>query len=91
MNWLLNGHAVTEESIKNDITIYINIESGTLTVNSSFQNSEIEILNIEGQLIKRRTVDQNPTTIDISGFARGMYFVKVKSDRGVVVKKMIKE
>jgi len=30
-------------------------------------------------------------TLDISGFARGMYFIKVKTEKGVAVKKFVKE
>jgi len=31
------------------------------------------------------------TTIDVSGFAKGMYFVKVKNENDIVLKKFIKE
>ncbi len=41
--------------------------------------------------IKSINAEETHTTIDISGFARGMYFVKVKNENGVEVKKFIKE
>ncbi|MFH0865822.1 MAG: glycosyl hydrolase family 8 [Bacteroidota bacterium] len=53
--------------------------------------SEIEILNIEGQIIKSISADESITTIDISELVSGMYFVKVKSEDGIAVKKFVKE
>jgi len=55
------------------------------------QKSAIEVSNNQGQLIKLFETDENKTTIDISGFAPGMYFIKVRTEKGVVVKKIIKE
>jgi hypothetical protein len=62
-----------------EIEIYVN------------QKSQIEILNLEGQLIKCIISEKNLSRIDISDFATGMYFVKVKNEKGVAVKKLIKE
>ena len=53
--------------------------------------SDIEILNMEGQLMNSTTAIDEQTTIDISGFAPGMYFIKVKTEDGIAVKKFIKE
>jgi hypothetical protein len=55
------------------------------------QKSEIEILTIEGQIIKRLNSDENYITIDISDFAKGIYFVKLKTENGIGVNKFIKE
>jgi hypothetical protein len=67
----------------NPTSDFINIETQ--------QKSEIEILNIAGQLIKSITANENTTSMDISDFAKGMYFVKVKTEKGIAVKKFIKE
>lgn len=53
--------------------------------------SEVEILNIEGQIIKTIAADENHFSIDISGLTRGMYFVRVKNVSGIVIEKFIKE
>ncbi|MEI6766366.1 MAG: T9SS type A sorting domain-containing protein [Bacteroidota bacterium] len=55
------------------------------------QKSVIEIINLHGQLLKTINPTENQTTIDISDFARGMYFIKVTKDKGVLTKKFIKE
>jgi len=73
-----------------DISIYPNPATDNLTVGTP-QKSEIVILNIEGQIIKALSTNETHMTIDLSDIARGMYFVKVKTDIGFVIKKFIKE
>jgi hypothetical protein len=53
--------------------------------------SEIEILNIEGQLVKKLNTEKGNTTIDISDLTKGMYILKSKSADGIEIKKFIKE
>lgn len=55
------------------------------------QDSFIEILNMQGQIIKIIRANETHTTIDISGFAKGMYFVEVKNEKGIAVKRFVKE
>lgn len=55
------------------------------------QISIIEILNIQGQLLKTLTSSDNITSIDVSTFKSGVYVVEVKTEKGVVVKKFVKE
>jgi hypothetical protein len=55
------------------------------------QKSEIEIFNIEGQCMMKIISEDNTTTFDISAFAPGMYFAKVKTEAGMAVRKFVKE
>jgi hypothetical protein len=82
--------SINETQNTYSIKIFPNPSSTKFTISVS-QKSEIEILNIEGQIIKSITADENTATIDVSGFAKGMYFVKVKTEKGIAVKKFIKE
>ena len=73
-----------------NISLYPNPAFNKLNIETP-SASEIEILNIQGQLIKRIAANENNTSIDISAFAKGMYFIKVKTEKGLVVKKFVKE
>ncbi|HNW99126.1 MAG TPA: choice-of-anchor L domain-containing protein [Bacteroidales bacterium] len=53
--------------------------------------SEINILNIEGKVLKSITTEENHISVDMSDFARGMYFIKVQNNNGLSTKKFIKE
>jgi len=80
----------TPEKENYEVSFFPNPTSDNLTIEAPLK-SEIEILNIEGQIIKSTSAVENYTTIDISGFARGMYFVRVKTENGVEVKEFVKE
>ena len=53
--------------------------------------SDIDILNIEGQIIKRFKIKDKKTDIDISDFSSGVYIIRAKTDKGIVTKRFLKE
>jgi hypothetical protein len=81
---------VGEHEINNDLVIQPNPATNSLTV-ECLTASEIEILNAEGQVIKILKIKDSHTSIDVSGFSRGIYLIKVITAKGIVVKKFIKE
>ncbi|MGD0711488.1 MAG: T9SS type A sorting domain-containing protein [Bacteroidales bacterium] len=84
---------------ENNISVYPNPATDNLTIESpqeevgsgSRQEVVIEISNIQGQLIKTLTATGNKTNIDVSEWPSGMYIVEVRTEKGVEVKKFIKE
>jgi len=51
------------------------------------QIKNIEITDITGRLLYTTSVK----TIDCSNFARGVYFIRATTEKGIAVKKFIKE
>ena len=72
-----------------NIDIYPNPASDNITIESP-QHAVIEITNIQGQLVKTYTAT-GKTNIDISTFPSGVYVLEIKTEKGVEVKKFIKE
>ena len=72
-----------------NISVFPNPATDNLIIEAP-QNATIELLNIEGQLIKTIAAKENITNIDISGFSKGMYFVKIKDEKWIAVKKFVK-
>jgi YVTN family beta-propeller protein len=72
------------------IFIYPNPATNNITIESP-QLAVIEITNIQGQLIKTLAANSHKTSIDISAYSSGVYFVKVKTEKGIMVKKFVKE
>ncbi|MFA4852421.1 MAG: right-handed parallel beta-helix repeat-containing protein [Bacteroidales bacterium] len=70
--------------------IYPNPANDNLTIKVP-QKSEIEILNIQGQIIKTINNDGTEITIDLQNLSSGVYIIKAKTDKGIAVKKFIKE
>jgi photosystem II stability/assembly factor-like uncharacterized protein len=81
---------INENTSNSIIRVYPNPATSDLNIEAP-QNAIIEILNIEGQRLKTIIANENHTIIDISDFAKGLYFVKVKTAMGFEVKKFIKE
>jgi YVTN family beta-propeller protein len=77
----------TEQSGSN---VYPNPVIKNLTIESP-QNAVIEITNIQGQLIKTIVATSNKTVVDVSPFVNGVYVVEVKTEKGIEVRKFVKE
>ena len=72
------------------ILIYPNPATDNLTIETP-QNAKIEILNTAGQIIKTMYTADKQICIDISNLSSGVYIIKVKTEKGVVVEQFIKE
>jgi len=71
------------------ISVFPNPVTGKFTIECT-SPSEIEILNIEGQTIKSASTNSNITILDLSVLPGGVYIMKVKTDKGTAVRKLIK-
>ena len=78
-----------------EISLYPNPASEEVTVilpaDIAPTNATIEIWNLQVQLIKTIAANSKEVNLSISDFAKGMYFVKVKTPGSITVKKLIKE
>ena len=85
------------EDIKNtnSFTLYPNPANDNIIIeNTTFKINDDEIIsiyNIQGQLLLQQPIKQQKTEINISSFAGGMYYVKVENEKGIAVKKFIKD
>jgi hypothetical protein len=84
------GDDIEEIAKEDGLKIYPNPSTTKLFIETPIV-SYIEVINIEGQIIKSIFATEENTCIDISKFASGIYFVKMKTDNGVVVKKFVKK
>jgi hypothetical protein len=87
---LSSSTGINELTSSLNTTIYPNPAKTKITIETS-QQAVIEILNIQGQIIKTMPTNVNKTIIDVSSFTNGMYFVKVKTENDMTVKKFVKE
>lgn len=77
---------------ENEVSIYPNPTSSMLNVEMpNKNNSSIKIIDVSGRIIYSQIVSQKNTTIDLSKFNKGIYFVEVKNNQQSYVRKIIKE
>lgn len=81
---------IDEPVICKDIDIYPNPATNNITIKAP-QKSTIEILNIQRQLLKSLIACGDKTKVNVSVLPCGVYFIKVKTDKGIWIKKFIKE
>ncbi len=72
------------------IVVYPNPATDYITIESPI-SSLTEIATIEGQLIRTLISTNSKTKLDVSTLPCGVYVVKVKTEKGVTVRKFIKE
>jgi len=75
------------------IKVFPNPTTGQLRVTSDeLQVAGIEIFDIYGKMLLTRTSHiTSEITVDISEFSSGVYFVKIRTEAGEVVRKVLKE
>ena len=71
-----------------NISIYPNPARKFITV-SGISNAQISLYTIEGKLVKYEKLTNNK--IDLSNLSSGNYILKIESDAGIIIKKIIKE
>ncbi len=75
------------------ISLYPNPTKGEtkISINHLINNVTIKILNIEGQkIIEKINLSGSQFSFDISDQAKGMYFIELDYDKGILRKKIIK-
>ncbi len=82
----------TGEEMQNNnlVKVYPNPTDNNLTLETPAL-STIEIFDIEGQLIKTIATSGAKTNVDVSVLPCGVYVVEVRTEKGIAVKKFIKE
>jgi len=87
---LATGVSANNNKAQNGIQVYPNPTTDNLIIETP-EIATIVILNIEGQIIKTITTAEKQTSIDVADLSSGVYIIKAKTERGVAVKKFIKE
>lgn len=71
--------------------IYANPYNEQLTIElTDYKNTIAKIFNLQGQLLQNITLQSSKTTIQINDMPSGLYLVKLKNPKGMIVKKIVK-
>jgi hypothetical protein len=70
--------------------VFPNPSTGVFMVKMNEHSSKIQyqVLNQEGKLIAESTTFSDEFKIDLTNQPKGIYFLKVKTDKGIVEKKL---
>ena len=88
-----NNHASVESITIGEgsgVKIYPNpVTNGSFTVSSSKAIKGVEVYSATGAMVESVNCDANNVTISASGFAKGIYLVKVETEVGTTTSKLI--
>ena len=79
-----------DENNKNLFNIYPNPTFNNLTI-EGIANTLVEIVDLNGKIIKTINVLTTKVLIDLSQLNNGIYIIKAKSEKNIIVKKIIKQ
>ncbi len=74
-----------------NFTFYPNPVKDVLAISNSENISKVQVINLLGQEMIVKTINDNQGQIDMSGLSTGTYLVKITSDKLVKTIKVIKE
>lgn len=82
-----------KSTIGDKILIYPNPTSGNFTITQleQFVGGNIEIINLMGQVVFSNIINTNQMIVDLSKNPKGIYLVKINSDREQVIEKIVLE
>jgi hypothetical protein len=76
---------------KTNFTLYPNpVQSNIIYFNTN-NPSKIEVYTITGKLILSKNLKNDAESLDVSGLNQGLYLVKMTTNFGVQVKKLIRQ
>jgi hypothetical protein len=83
--------SVSEKKMESSVSIYPNPTSGKANLQvRAFENAQVNIYNILGDCIDQQACTSASEEIDLSSQPKGIYFLKMTTQDGVEVRKIVK-
>ena len=73
------------------IMLYPNPATNTLNIENCTKFSQLIVSDVLGNIVIRQQVYNKGVGVDVSGLGKGLYFVRMVSEKGIVVRKFLKE
>lgn len=84
---LSTGNWAKNESVK----VYPNPSAGLVKIEASSVINSIELYDIQGRLLMAQNEGHATSSLDVSGRAKGVYILKVNTEKGLKIERLIKE
>lgn len=77
--------------IDKSIALYPNPTKGDVNISSDNVIKSIELFDVQGRLLQTSIENNNTTKLDVSNKTNGLYFIRITTEKGAKVEKLIKE
>lgn len=82
---------LNESQFDTTIHVYPNPSDGIVYIGSEYSITTIQLYDINGRLLQTDLTNELKASIDVSQRQSGIYFLKIFSEKGVKVEKLVKE
>lgn len=72
-------------------SLFPNPTSAKVNITSIDKVQVIQLLDMQGRVLQTQTANEKQATIDLTGKAKGIYFLKVSTGKGTALEKVVKE
>ena len=84
-------HSGIDEYELNNVVVYPNPTTGVVQIkNGEWRLENVEVYDAYGKLLYEMNVNDHTVNLDLGGYAKGTYFVRVTTEKGVVTKRVVK-
>ncbi len=82
---------INNYTLDNTVTVFPNPTNGIILIkNEEWRMENVEVYDAYGKLLNVVIVNDHTATLDLNGYAKGTYFVRVMTEKGVVTKRVVK-
>ncbi len=82
---------INNYTLDNAVTVFPNPTTGIIQIkNAEWRMENVEVYDAYGKLLNVMSVNDHTATLNLSGYAKGTYFVRVTTDKGIVTKRVVK-
>lgn len=87
-----NASLANLENSLSQLTLYPNPVVNELSINlpTNVKEAQVKIVNVAGQNVITTQIKQSNHKINVNHLSRGVYIVEIKTDKGTITKKIIK-
>lgn len=86
---MVNPCTGVEELSANEIRLFPNPTSGILNIETGASSMTVEVFNAIGEVVFYQQVNAGTAKVDLSGKDNGVYFVKISTANGNVLRKVV--
>lgn len=73
---------------QSNLTLFPNPAKENIRITGSFTDAQLQLFTASGRQVYQSAEETNQARIDVSRFEDGLYFLKIKSQKGIIVKKV---
>jgi len=79
------------QEVDKSVTVFPNPAKGNITVNCDNTIKRVELFDVQGRILQTKIENSTNTQLDLSNKANGLYFIRITTENGMKVEKVIKE